>query len=176
MKYEGTIMTYIDKTVPCRDCGGFFEFSAGEQEFYASKGFTNEPVRCPLRRRAIKGLQTDAGREGSVCPQDVSAAGRIGAAVIPQPARNTYRSGDGAASTTRPAHRGALPAGVVQATIIRIDPSWQYLFVRIDDTTIDAYVHASLFAQQRTEIAVSDVVFVELAASAKGPRAVSFSK
>jgi hypothetical protein len=167
---------YSDKTVPCRDCSGLFEFSAGEQEFYAGKGFTNEPVRCPLRRRAIKGLQTDAGREGSVCPQDVSRAGRIGAPTVPLAARNSYRSGDGSASTARPAHRGALPTGVVQATIIRIDPSWQYLFVRINETTIDAYVHASLFAQERAELGVHDVVFVELASSAKGPRAVSFSK
>ena len=37
----------MDKTLTCRDCGQEFTFTAGEQEFYASKGFTNEPTRCP---------------------------------------------------------------------------------------------------------------------------------
>ena len=30
----------------CRDCPRQFEFSKGEQEFYAMKGFTNKPSRC----------------------------------------------------------------------------------------------------------------------------------
>src|SRR5438105_144361 len=38
---------YTDKTMTCRDCGASFVFTSGEQEFYASKGFTNEPTRCP---------------------------------------------------------------------------------------------------------------------------------
>ena len=39
-------MSYADKTLTCRDCGTQFVFTAGEQEFYAQKGFTNEPTRC----------------------------------------------------------------------------------------------------------------------------------
>ena len=35
---------YEDKTLVCKDCGKEFTFSAGEQEFYAEKGFENEPV------------------------------------------------------------------------------------------------------------------------------------
>ncbi|MDQ2996035.1 MAG: zinc-ribbon domain-containing protein, partial [Chloroflexota bacterium] len=38
-------MSYADKTMACRDCGTDFVFTAGEQEFYAQKGFTNEPTR-----------------------------------------------------------------------------------------------------------------------------------
>ncbi|MBQ7784571.1 MAG: zinc-ribbon domain-containing protein, partial [Clostridia bacterium] len=30
---------YQDKTLTCRDCGQEFVFTAGEQEFYAEKGF-----------------------------------------------------------------------------------------------------------------------------------------
>ena len=30
---------YEDKTLVCKDCGKEFTFSAGEQEFYAEKGF-----------------------------------------------------------------------------------------------------------------------------------------
>ncbi|MFN8524798.1 MAG: zinc-ribbon domain containing protein [Chloroflexota bacterium] len=40
-------MSYADKALTCRDCRQAFVFSAGEQEFFASKGFTNEPSRCP---------------------------------------------------------------------------------------------------------------------------------
>jgi CxxC-x17-CxxC domain-containing protein len=47
-------MSYADKTLACRDCGTAFVFTAGEQEFYAQKGFTNEPTRCPSCRAARK--------------------------------------------------------------------------------------------------------------------------
>lgn len=44
-KSEGMIM-YQDKSLVCRDCGAEFVFTAGEQEFFAEKGFLNDPVRC----------------------------------------------------------------------------------------------------------------------------------
>lgn len=37
---------YKDRTLQCSDCGAEFVFTAGEQEFYAEKGFENEPKRC----------------------------------------------------------------------------------------------------------------------------------
>ena len=34
----------------CKDCGKEFVWTAGEQEFYASRGFENQPQRCkPFR-------------------------------------------------------------------------------------------------------------------------------
>lgn len=45
---------YEDKTLVCKDCGGKFVFTAGEQEFYAEKGFENEPQRCKDCRTARK--------------------------------------------------------------------------------------------------------------------------
>ncbi|MEW5975711.1 MAG: zinc-ribbon domain containing protein [Acidobacteriota bacterium] len=39
-------MEYQDKTLTCVECGESFVFSAGEQLFYASKSFKNEPKRC----------------------------------------------------------------------------------------------------------------------------------
>lgn len=45
---------YTDITLVCKDCGAEFVFSAGEQAFYAEKGFTNQPVRCPACRKAKK--------------------------------------------------------------------------------------------------------------------------
>lgn len=45
---------YQDKTLICRDCGQEFTFTVGEQEFYAEKGFSNEPTRCRDCRSANK--------------------------------------------------------------------------------------------------------------------------
>jgi hypothetical protein len=47
-------MTFEEKTIQCSDCGATFAFTAGEQEFYQTKGFTNIPKRCPTCRRANK--------------------------------------------------------------------------------------------------------------------------
>lgn len=43
-----------DRTIVCKDCGAEFVFTEGEQAFYAEKGFTNDPVRCPECRKARK--------------------------------------------------------------------------------------------------------------------------
>ena len=51
---------YQDKTLVCKECGGEFIFTAGEQEFYAERGFQNEPQRC-------KGCRDN--RKSSVKPQ-----------------------------------------------------------------------------------------------------------
>ncbi|MGI6175957.1 MAG: zinc-ribbon domain containing protein [Christensenellales bacterium] len=45
---------YQDKTLICKDCGSEFVFTTGEQEFYAEKGFQNEPVRCKECRDSRK--------------------------------------------------------------------------------------------------------------------------
>ncbi|MBC8076607.1 MAG: zinc-ribbon domain containing protein [Chloroflexales bacterium] len=56
-------MAFADKNLTCRDCGSEFVFTAGEQEFYSSKGFANEPTRCPACRQARK--QSSGGSMGS---------------------------------------------------------------------------------------------------------------
>ena len=43
---------YEDKTLVCKECGKEFVFTAGEQEFYAERGFQNEPQRCKACRDA----------------------------------------------------------------------------------------------------------------------------
>ncbi len=45
---------YEDKTLVCKECGQEFVFTAGEQEFYAERGFANEPQRCKACRDARK--------------------------------------------------------------------------------------------------------------------------
>ncbi|MDD4689835.1 MAG: zinc-ribbon domain containing protein [Eubacteriales bacterium] len=69
---------YQDKTIACKDCGKDFIFTAGEQEFYAEKGFENEPTRCKECRMAKKdSLRNKRQMHTAVC------AGCGGEAVVP---------------------------------------------------------------------------------------------
>lgn len=54
---------YEDKTLVCKDCGKEFVFTAGEQEFYAERGFQNEPQRCKECRDARKHNRGEGGGE-----------------------------------------------------------------------------------------------------------------
>jgi hypothetical protein len=47
-------MSFQNKSIQCSDCGTVFTFSVREQKFFASKGFTNDPRRCPRCRKAGK--------------------------------------------------------------------------------------------------------------------------
>jgi CxxC-x17-CxxC domain-containing protein len=62
-------VNFVDKSLACVECGSEFVFSAGEQEFHAQKGFTNEPRRCPNcranRRSQRDGYGGGAGGGGS---------------------------------------------------------------------------------------------------------------
>jgi CxxC-x17-CxxC domain-containing protein len=53
---------YVDETLNCTDCNAPFVFTSGEQRFFATKGFTNKPNRCPDCRAARK---AQANRYGS---------------------------------------------------------------------------------------------------------------
>jgi CxxC-x17-CxxC domain-containing protein len=61
-------MAFNDRELTCRDCGGPFIFTAGEQEFYATKGLQHDPVRCPSCRQQRKMLR----------PEDRDEAPRFG--------------------------------------------------------------------------------------------------
>lgn len=39
-----------DIEITCKDCGTKFMFTVRDQEFYAEKGFNNQPVRCKACR------------------------------------------------------------------------------------------------------------------------------
>jgi len=47
-------MSFQDKSLQCYDCGVPFTFSVEEQEFFQSKGYNNEPKRCPECRQVRK--------------------------------------------------------------------------------------------------------------------------
>lgn len=54
---------YTDRVITCADCGSEFTFTAGEQDFYAQRGFTEPPKRCPSCRSARK-AQRSGGSSG----------------------------------------------------------------------------------------------------------------
>lgn len=56
-------MAFADKTLACRDCNTNFTFTSGEQEFYASKGLMNDPVRCPTCRNSRKAARPAAAEQ-----------------------------------------------------------------------------------------------------------------
>ena len=52
-----------DKNLTCSDCGGEFVFTAGEQEFFAERGFS-EPIRCKPCRDSRKAQKAEHGGGG----------------------------------------------------------------------------------------------------------------
>jgi len=82
---EGLESVYQDRSLTCRDCAEEFIFSAGEQAFFATKGLTNDPQRCPACRAVAKRVRASEG------PREFHAAicGACGGqAVVPFAPRN----------------------------------------------------------------------------------------
>ena len=61
---------YADQSITCLDCGQEFTFTSGEQEFYAQRGFTEAPKRCPSCRAIRK-----AQRSRATGPTDSASLG-----------------------------------------------------------------------------------------------------
>ena len=57
-------MALSDKTLVCVECGNSFTFTVGEQEFFNSRGYTNEPKRCPECRESRKSQRSFGGGGG----------------------------------------------------------------------------------------------------------------
>jgi hypothetical protein len=53
-------MEFADKDLKCDTCGAEFVFSAGEQQFFQGRGFTNLPKHCKRcqPKRAGRGRST----------------------------------------------------------------------------------------------------------------------
>jgi CxxC-x17-CxxC domain-containing protein len=50
-------MNFEDRSLQCSDCGATFTFSAEEQQFFQTKGYTNDPKRCPACREARRAMR-----------------------------------------------------------------------------------------------------------------------
>ena len=59
-EHRGALLLYSDKVLTCADCSQDFVFTASEQDFYATRGFT-EPRRCSSCRASRKAARGDAG-------------------------------------------------------------------------------------------------------------------
>ncbi|HEY4711474.1 MAG TPA: zinc-ribbon domain containing protein [Dehalococcoidia bacterium] len=72
-------MALQDKTLQCADCGSTFTFSAAEQEFFQSKGYTNEPKRCPNCRQTRKTERYGAsgGKPRQMYPATCAECGKV---------------------------------------------------------------------------------------------------
>ena len=57
-------MAFADKNLQCVECNQSFTFSAGEQEAFAQRAYTNEPKRCPACREARRGQRQGSGSFG----------------------------------------------------------------------------------------------------------------
>jgi len=54
-------LSYTDRGINCVDCGQEFVFTAGEQEFYTQRGFSEAPKRCTSCRASRKAQRNGAG-------------------------------------------------------------------------------------------------------------------
>ena len=83
---------FEDKTLVCKDCGKEFVWTAGEQEFYASRGFENQPQRCKPCRDARKNASVAATTAVSVRCSMLSAQLAARLARFPSSPVRTVRS------------------------------------------------------------------------------------
>jgi len=67
-------MAYSEKSLTCCDCGKTFPFTVEEQEFFASKGYTNEPRRCSACRSNRRNERSGGGSYNSRGPRQIYAA------------------------------------------------------------------------------------------------------
>ncbi len=54
-------MSFQEKSLQCSDCGATFTHSVEDQEFFQSRGYTNEPKRCPDCRQKRKSERYESG-------------------------------------------------------------------------------------------------------------------
>ncbi len=97
---------YEDKTITCVECGQPFVHSAGAQEFYAQKGFTSDPKRCPDCRRQKK--ERSAGGAGAG-----AGGGPRGGGEYARPARSSTSENDALFGGGRGSRGGGPGAGAV---------------------------------------------------------------
>ena len=69
-------MAFEDKSLQCAECGATFVFTAEEQQFFQTKGYTNEPKRCPACREARRGQRTGTKPVRQMYPAVCAACGK----------------------------------------------------------------------------------------------------
>jgi CxxC-x17-CxxC domain-containing protein len=82
---------FEDKTRTCRDCGGPFVFTAGEQGFYLEKGLLNQPQRCP-DCRAVRRRERTTGTRSMTIVTCASCGGEANVPFVPRNDKPVYCS------------------------------------------------------------------------------------
>lgn len=69
-------MAFQEKSLVCSDCGKTFAFTVEEQEFFATRGYTNEPKRCQSCRQTRRSERSGGGGGGGMNrgPREMFAA------------------------------------------------------------------------------------------------------
>ncbi len=60
-------MSFVDKTLICKDCSCEFIFTAGEQEFFHAKNLINVPKRCHNCRILMRVQRNGANPDNTAC-------------------------------------------------------------------------------------------------------------
>ncbi len=70
---------FKDRMLTCCNCSAEFIFSAGEQDFFHTKGLTNEPKRCQNCRVLVRAIRNglEADKTTIVDCADCGAATRV---------------------------------------------------------------------------------------------------
>jgi CxxC-x17-CxxC domain-containing protein len=69
---------FDDKVLTCKDCGAEFVFSGREQQFFADKGFANQPQRCRDCRQLRRSQSGEAPRTGAARPSYEAVCAQCG--------------------------------------------------------------------------------------------------
>jgi len=70
-------MEYHDKVLKCGECGAEFVFTAGEQMFFADKGFKNERKRCKnCKAKRAQGMGQATSQQRSETKTTCSQCGK----------------------------------------------------------------------------------------------------
>jgi CxxC-x17-CxxC domain-containing protein len=69
-------MEFQDKALRCVNCGAEFVWTAGEQAFFAEKGFQHEPKRCKACKSQQRAQSPSISRERVAVPAICAVCGR----------------------------------------------------------------------------------------------------
>jgi CxxC-x17-CxxC domain-containing protein len=193
-------MMITDKMIRCVSCGEDFVFTAGEQEFYKSRGLTHEPTRCKSCREVRKhsrgndgpGPHASAGERDyttvvcSECGTEtrVPFAPTAGRPVFCRDCYRSKRPDNGGASHGRGAPRNGKPRpalalateGRQQGTVKWFNESKGYGFIATDDGA-EVFVHYSAIQSDGFKsLADGDRVEFELVDGERGRQAANVSR
>ncbi len=157
--------------MPCAACQEGFVWAAGEQAFFASKGFTNPPKSCRGNRQARKNqreMGSNGVRQGASpdsCPYGEGAHGRQGSA------GNTFRPAPRRQASTITVEPGVSTSG----QILKVLQDRSFGFIQ-DDGGVEYYFHQDGVDDDFYALTEGTRVSFVTDSSPRGPRAVQVAR